>query len=150
MPAANPALVLLAVLATAIAACGLQIDGATAAEARASVSGCDSRVMTLRKSTLGIHQWTAAQRVSWCYTGSRGNRRVVSVQRRPWPQTGTNWRLVSMDGEASPLSGGRYVVRSWFHFRLSYAPYLIQNCRPRLTLILRPSGHPSEHVRVGC
>ena len=91
--------------------------------------------MTLRRSTLGIHQWTASQRVSWCYSGTGASRRIVSVARRPWPETGTNWRLISMDGEVAPLAGGSFAVRSWFHFRLDYAPYLIQNCRPRLTLI---------------
>jgi hypothetical protein len=101
-----------------------------------------------RKTSLGVHQWTARQEVRWCAERRAGRWRIASAQRRVSVRTATNWRLLSRGGEIR-RRGARAVAESRFHFRLRY-PYFEQNCYPRLEVKIWPSGKWTRSVATGC
>ena len=102
-----------------------------------------------RKTSLGVHQWTARLAVEWCVAGKGRNESIVSVSRDTRVLTGTNWRLISRSGGVERESRRRAVAESRFHFRLRY-PSFEQNCYPRIALILYANGGFERSVSTGC
>jgi hypothetical protein len=101
-----------------------------------------------RKTSLGIHQWTARLRVEWCVAGG-DNGSIVSVDRDSIVRTGTNWRLISRSGGVDRVNRRRVTAESRFHFRLRY-PSFEQNCYPRIALTLFANGGFERSVSTGC
>jgi hypothetical protein len=147
----RPALILsittiAAVLAVALAAPPVASAGATTSAA-AGERCYDARAVK-RKTSFGIHQWTARLKVHWCVTGRR-DPSIVSVTRDTSVRTGTNWRLISRSGGIEREGRRRATAESRFHFRLRY-PYFEQNCYPRLALTLFANGGFERSASTGC
>jgi hypothetical protein len=102
-----------------------------------------------RKTSLGIHQWTARLRVQWCVAGPSDRPSIVSVSRDTSVRTGTNWRLITRSGGVDRDNRRRVTAESRFHFRLRY-PSFEQNCYPRIALTLFANGGFERSVNAGC
>ena len=105
---------------------------------------CFQAAVAKRKTSLGVHQWTAGLRVRWCAAEGR----VRAVRREARVRTGTNWQLVS---KRVTERGGRRAatVVAGFHFRLRY-PQFEQNCYPRLAIHVTGGGESRIRRRTGC
>lgn len=110
---------------------------------------CYRRAIVIRKTSIGIHQWTAGQRTAWCSDLVGGHRQIITVERRSWAETGTNWELIGRDGDVRRIATNRALASTRFHFRLAY-PWLVQNCRPRLTLAIFADGRSLGTKSIGC
>ena len=102
-----------------------------------------------RKTSLGVHQWTARMTVRWCVAGRGRNESIVSVSRDTRVRTGTNWRLISRSGGVEGEGRRVATAETRLHFRLRY-PYFEQNCYPRLALTLHVDGGFERSVSTGC
>lgn len=102
-----------------------------------------------RKTSFGVHQWTARLIVRWCVAGRGRNEAIVSVRRDTRVLTGTNWRLISRSGGVEGEGRRHATAETRLHFRLRY-PHFEQNCYPRLALTLHVDGGFERSVSTGC
>jgi hypothetical protein len=124
-------------------------DGAAAPAAERGADRCFTATAKKRKTSLGVHQWTARLDAEWCVAERNGRTRIVSAGRETSVRTGTNWRLIWRSGEVDLDGPRRAKAEARFHFRLRY-PYFEQNCYPRLALELFVDGAAERTVRTGC
>lgn len=64
------------------------------AAAAASERHCYGTVVSKRKTSVGVHQWTIRQIDNWCARGGR----IFSIRQSLELETGSVWRLISKRG----------------------------------------------------
>jgi len=116
------------------------------AAAAASERHCYGTVVSKRKTSVGVHQWTIRQIDNWCARGGR----IVSIRQSLELETGSGWRLISKRGSTGREGRSSARTASRWHFRLRYSGGYEQNCYPRITGRLYASGHARHELDVGC
>ena len=148
----KPALPLTNTTLIAAIAAGLLTPPAADASERATAGvtdRCYEARAGKRKTSFGVHQWTARLIARWCVAGRGRNETIVWVSRDTRVLTGTNWRLISRSGGVEGEGRRRATAETRLHFRLRY-PHFEQNCYPRLALTLHVNGGFERSVSTGC